>query len=251
MATNAQIEANRENSQKSTGPKTAEGKAAVAKNAVKHGLFAHESVIPGENPEDFEFFREELLAELAPVGVVESLLAERVVGLSWRLQRAERMQNQVIEDMIARQVTNPQAIKNRETDCYQQGIFQEDPRFGVERWPLARIAVSDWSGRAVLDRMLMYERRIENSLLKMMRELKRHQIMRRVERQGVHDQRPAEKRRNLKKQSQLLADEMTLSDFREKAYESQARRSPAENKANSPAFGRKSEACQEPSPSSA
>ncbi|MBN2181111.1 MAG: hypothetical protein JW715_04295, partial [Sedimentisphaerales bacterium] len=85
MSTQAQINANRQNAQKSTGPKTAEGKAAAAKNAVKHGLFAQEAVITGENPEDFSNLRQELLAELAPVGAMESILSERIVSLSWRL----------------------------------------------------------------------------------------------------------------------------------------------------------------------
>jgi hypothetical protein len=53
MSTEAQIKANRLNAQKSTGPKTAEGKAAVAQNAVKHGLFAHENVIKCEKQSDW------------------------------------------------------------------------------------------------------------------------------------------------------------------------------------------------------
>ncbi|MBN2181419.1 MAG: hypothetical protein JW715_05860, partial [Sedimentisphaerales bacterium] len=63
MSTQAQINANRQNAQKSTGPKTAAGKAVSAKNAVKHGLFAEEAVITGENPADFNNLRQELLAE--------------------------------------------------------------------------------------------------------------------------------------------------------------------------------------------
>jgi hypothetical protein len=45
MSTEAQIKANRQNSQKSTGPRSPEGKAVVSKNAVKHGLFASENVL--------------------------------------------------------------------------------------------------------------------------------------------------------------------------------------------------------------
>jgi hypothetical protein len=50
MATPAQIAANRANAQKSTGPRTAEGKAASRLNALKHGLDAESLIIPGEDP---------------------------------------------------------------------------------------------------------------------------------------------------------------------------------------------------------
>jgi hypothetical protein len=92
MAAQKQIKANRRNAQKSTGPRTAEGKAAVSKNAVRHGLFT-DSPIGGENPLDYEVFHNEMLADIAHVGAVETMLAERIISLLWRLRRAERMQN--------------------------------------------------------------------------------------------------------------------------------------------------------------
>jgi len=92
MSTQAQIKANRQNSKKSTGPKTDEGKAAVSQNAVKHGLFA-QSVIYGENEGDYEAFHEKFFAKLDPVGAVELFLAERAANLAWRLKRVERMQS--------------------------------------------------------------------------------------------------------------------------------------------------------------
>ena len=49
MATEAQILANRRNAQKSTGPRTREGKAAVSQNAIKHGLLARQAVISSES----------------------------------------------------------------------------------------------------------------------------------------------------------------------------------------------------------
>ena len=61
MASDAQIVANRLNAQKSTGPRTAEGKAVVSQNAVKHGLLARQAVIVGEDPGEFEFYREQML----------------------------------------------------------------------------------------------------------------------------------------------------------------------------------------------
>ena len=53
MSTPAQIQANRQNAQKSTGPRTPQGKAVVAQNALKHGLLARQAVIVGEDQGQF------------------------------------------------------------------------------------------------------------------------------------------------------------------------------------------------------
>jgi len=50
MASQQQIEANRQNAQKSTGPKTEEGKAAVRLNSVKPGLTASTIVLSAKTP---------------------------------------------------------------------------------------------------------------------------------------------------------------------------------------------------------
>jgi hypothetical protein len=187
MSTEKQINANRQNAQKSTGPKTDEGKAAVSQNAVKHGLFA-ESVITGENEADYEAFHDEMLAELAPVGAVESALAERVVNLWWRLRRAERMQNQAIDEMIEHQIDNPLSKSIRMINLHAKGVKMGDPRYLINHLQLGRIATYDWSNHKVLDRMMLYERRIENSVVKLMKELKRFQVIRQIERQDAEEQ---------------------------------------------------------------
>jgi hypothetical protein len=100
MATEAQVQANRLNAQKSTGPRSAEGKATVSQNAVKHGFSGRLDVIKGEEQAEFERHREAMLGELAPVGAVESMLAERIAGLAWRLKRAERMQDEAFDALL-------------------------------------------------------------------------------------------------------------------------------------------------------
>ncbi len=77
MTTQAKTQANRLNAQKSTGPKTPQGKTAVAQNALNHGLSARRDVVITENQTDFDLHRDALLAELAPQGPMESILADR------------------------------------------------------------------------------------------------------------------------------------------------------------------------------
>ena len=100
MATKAQIEANRRNAKKSTGPRSKEGKEKSAKNAQKHGLFSQKDVIAGENQADYDMLRMELIEEFKPIGPTGNILAERIVSLTWRLMRTERLQNLTLDSMI-------------------------------------------------------------------------------------------------------------------------------------------------------
>src|SRR5262245_47089473 len=100
MTTLAKIEANQRNGQSSTGPKTAEGKAIVSRNATKHGIFASVPVIPGECPQTWEAHRAGVVESLAPVGLLEVNLAERAALLLWRLRRLARYEAETVAAAI-------------------------------------------------------------------------------------------------------------------------------------------------------
>jgi len=181
MATEAQTLANRHNAQKSTGPSTREGKAAASQNSVKHGLFARQTVISSENQADFCLYRDSILSELAPDSPMESMLAERIVILSWRLTRVDRIQNQTIDALNARNTSSPLTkltqsllFKNRDQSQTAQSAPAADLALG-------RMAIKDFSNSRVLDRLLMYERRIENSLYKTIFELQRLRIINKLD----------------------------------------------------------------------
>ena len=87
MATERQIAANRLNAQRSTGPKTPDGKAVASRNRVTHGLTSASGLLPGEKLDDFSDLRARVLAELAPDSAIEIELAERITSLLWRLRR--------------------------------------------------------------------------------------------------------------------------------------------------------------------
>jgi hypothetical protein len=97
MTSETQVKANRENAQKSSGPRTKAGKAKSSQNARKHGLYAKQVVTPGEDPELFEAFRQDLHANLKPVGPLEELLAERITVGLWRLRRVPEIEAALFE----------------------------------------------------------------------------------------------------------------------------------------------------------
>lgn len=92
------LEANRLNATKSTGPKTATGKAVVKYNAVKHGLLATEIILPDEDAGDVTEFERKLRASLLPVGPMEELLTDRIVSSAWRLRRLARVEADILKD---------------------------------------------------------------------------------------------------------------------------------------------------------
>jgi hypothetical protein len=92
MASEAQVAANRRNAGKSTGPRTAAGRAVASQNALRHGLTAEQVVLFDEQPEDLARFRDELRAALDPADEMEEQLAERIMLCAWRLRRAARLE---------------------------------------------------------------------------------------------------------------------------------------------------------------
>ena len=99
MASQAQIDANRRNAQKSTGPVTPEGKAAVRHNSVRHGLRSrHLDLSPGK---DAEFTRlcEELEAAWQPLDQPERIQVETMAIAYWKLARVERDANIYLESL--------------------------------------------------------------------------------------------------------------------------------------------------------
>ncbi len=100
MISEKQLQANRQNAQKSTGPRTAEGKAASSQNAVTHGLLSRRVVIAGEDRLQFEAFRNELFEQLAPVGIIESQLTDQIAANFWRLRRAGSVEVSLIDSIV-------------------------------------------------------------------------------------------------------------------------------------------------------
>src|SRR5215467_3938529 len=92
MTSFRQIEANRRNARKSTGPVTTEGKERSRCNAVRHGLTAETVIGALEDAEDYKAFEAAVTADYDAQSAVERELVLRLANLLWRLRRATTME---------------------------------------------------------------------------------------------------------------------------------------------------------------
>ena len=98
MISEKKAQANRENSQSSTGPTSPRGKARTRLNALKSGLFSKELVVPaaGKKQEEFDNLRSWIWNQFQPNDFVRTLLVEELVTTYWRLQRPRRYETEEI-----------------------------------------------------------------------------------------------------------------------------------------------------------
>jgi hypothetical protein len=103
MASQAQIDANRRNAQKSTGPRTPEGKARSARNALKHGLasISPHAFLAVEDKLAFDRLLQGYILTYQPQHADEVDLLVDAAYCKWRQQRIWNVDTQLIEMAVA------------------------------------------------------------------------------------------------------------------------------------------------------
>jgi hypothetical protein len=96
MTSFRQIEANRRNAARSTGPNTEQGKHRSRRNAVRHGLSAETVVEIVEDIDDYRGFEAAIIADCDARTAVERELVLRLVSLLWRLRRATSIETDLL-----------------------------------------------------------------------------------------------------------------------------------------------------------
>jgi hypothetical protein len=99
MSSLKQIEANRRNALKSTGPTTEEGKEHSRCNAVRHGLTAETVIADLEDAEDYQAFEAAVIADYDAQTAVERELVLRLASVLWRLRRATGIESGIFESV--------------------------------------------------------------------------------------------------------------------------------------------------------
>jgi hypothetical protein len=97
MTSFRQIDANRRNAQRSTGPITQEGKKKSRRNAVRHGLTAETVIDELEDAEDYAAFEMAITADYDAHSAAERELVLRLASVLWRLRRATAIESGLFE----------------------------------------------------------------------------------------------------------------------------------------------------------
>ncbi len=201
MTSEKQVRANQQNSLKSTGPKTPEGKDAVRRNALKHGLLSQEVLLPGEDEAAFKELGESLRDELQPVGELENMLVEQIIAASWRLRRLRRVETGIFTAELYGELTNrarqeARTYKRTEFDDllestdkttitderrHKEAISKVEEMKGIrdsETGMLGQAFVRDADKANAFSKLSRYETMLERSLYKALHELQRLQAAR-------------------------------------------------------------------------
>jgi len=101
MSSLKQVEANRRNALKSTGPTTPEGKEHSRRNALRHGLTAETVIAALEDAEDYQAFEAAVIADYDVESAVERELVLRLASVLWRLRRATGIETALFESVTA------------------------------------------------------------------------------------------------------------------------------------------------------
>ncbi len=188
-----QLQANRRNAIKSTGPKTTTGRTKVAKNAVKHGLLSRHIVIDGESQAEFNDFRADLLGGFNPVGPLEQHLADRVIASIWRLNRVGRIEVELLNNLsvadggtsagqlpfTVRITKTYEGSPNRYVDepICEEPISEPD-KDKLQKRTLGELVRADLAGANILSKFHRYEAHIDRVLYRALHELQRLQAKR-------------------------------------------------------------------------
>ena len=122
----AQRAACQQNAQKSTGPRTASGKAKTRLNAYKHGLTAKLPLLPFEDEADFQALQDGFEADFAPRNTYQKFLTRQLATHAWRILRSQQVEVGLQEMLLK------QTIHELESQGYSADkALQQNPYAGL------------------------------------------------------------------------------------------------------------------------
>jgi hypothetical protein len=175
------LAANRANAARSTGPRTPEGKARSAQNAVRHGLTSQASLLNGESQEALDELARGMEADLRPRGAAEREIVARIVSLTWRLRRVAHVEEAMWASNEADRLDHADfrlKMRERYGPLWGDDDDEDDvviPETGA--WFIAG-QFTQKCGTSGMEKLAIYEQRLDRALHAAFRELRLMREMR-------------------------------------------------------------------------
>ncbi len=162
--------ANRRNARKSTGPTSIEGKLASRNNAVKHGLYARDTIIKSprlnENSNEYRLLLAGLVEELQPEGLFQHSLVRNIADILWRRRRAAKAETAYIQrqlDHIGEDLQCLDRLKQYRAECEETELVPTTPE-EHRRLEANLIGIRCMPEDSAADYISRYEMRLERQL---------------------------------------------------------------------------------------
>jgi hypothetical protein len=191
MTSKKQKAANRANAQKSTGPRSSNGKSRSAQNALQHGLTATTLVLPDEDEAAWVALRERMFHYFDPISILEEELVEDLVRVLWRLRRVPQVEAGIFQEAHHRAAIDgmKEALHRMEMDSIDDVFppteevkkMRQQVADAESALPLTVSARGFWQdaqGPNMLGKLTRYETCLENRFHRLLRELERLQAQR-------------------------------------------------------------------------
>ena len=170
----AKCAANQSKSRQSTGPVAEAGKTKMRDNALRHGLTSKHVVIRGEDPEEYEALRQDLLNDWKPADTQEDMLVAQIAESAWRLMRVHRVESRTCDNYI---------LVAEKLNAAGIAKFSPDPD--------DQITACFHSSSKQFDNIRRYETTIERSYYRAITEIRKLQKERQKSEIGSVSQKPA------------------------------------------------------------
>jgi hypothetical protein len=158
--------ANQLNAAKSTGPITDEGKRRTRHNAIRHGMFSVDVVLPGEDHAAYIELRRDCIDSLRPQDALQLSVVERIASATWRLRRLHEAHRWLHEGRL--NVVREEMLEHRPDPAASAATERQ-----LARMPAAVVtALLLQDENNALERLGRYEQRLELSIQRSLRQLR-------------------------------------------------------------------------------
>jgi hypothetical protein len=149
MTTERQLLANRKNAQKSTGPRSVQGKEKVSRNRITHGILSNKLLLEGENPDEYQSLLDDLQAQMRPSGALELSLVEKIAVILWRQRRLAGAEAATIElethpSRIAREIESSLGLSGSGSEKIEPKDFEPPDQGEIEHLEWCRAVIAEY-----------------------------------------------------------------------------------------------------------